>query len=136
MVAGARDPYAAELNLTPLLIAVFAVFGALARYFQSSLVASLLGKDFPYATLSINLIGSFLMGFLFYLTLERLNTPASLRAGILTGFLGSYTTFSTFSIETFTLVQEGRIARAAIYALVSVGLGLLAVTAGVALGRR
>ena len=67
----------------------------------------LIGRDFPYATLSINVGGSFLMGFLFIETLERLTISPALRTGILTGFIGGYTTFSTFEMEIFLLVEDG-----------------------------
>lgn len=122
--------------MTIISISIFAVLGALTRYYQSNFVASLLGKSFPYATLSINILGSFLMGFLFFFTLERIATPPSLRAGLLTGFLGAYTTFSTFSLETYSLFQDGRPAKALVYSLGSVTLGLAAVFLGAAMGRR
>jgi PII-like signaling protein len=74
-------------------IAVGGTLGCWARYAQTNLVQAVFGRDFPLATLSINVIGSFLMGFLFILTLERLMIPPSVRVGVLTGVLGGYTTF-------------------------------------------
>ncbi|KJF18459.1 MULTISPECIES: fluoride efflux transporter CrcB [Acidithrix] len=122
--------------MSALWIAIFAPLGALARYYQSNLVAGAFGKSFPYATLSINVIGSFLMGLLFYFTLDRLSVSPSIRAGVLTGFLGAYTTFSTFSIETLSLFQEGKVTKAISYSLMSVILGLGAVYLGSVLGKK
>ncbi len=85
---------------TYVAIAIGGTLGCWARYTQTSLVQAVFGRDFPLATLSINVIGSFLMGFLFILTLERLIVPPSVRVGVLTGALGGYTTFSTFEMET------------------------------------
>jgi hypothetical protein len=67
---------------------------------MTNLVQSTHGRDFPYATLSINVLACFLMGFLFEETLERLTISPVLRLGILTGFLGGFSTFSTFAMET------------------------------------
>ncbi len=86
--------------------------------------------------MSINILGSFLMGFLFYFTLERLTISPALRAGVLTGFLGAYTTFSTFSLETYSLVQEGKLLKALTYGFGSLILGFSGVFLGAALGRR
>ena len=122
--------------MTIVSISCFAILGALARYYQSNLVSAMFGKSFPYATLSINVFGSFLMGLLFFLTLERLTLSPSLRAGVLTGFLGAYTTFSTFSIETYSLIQDGNARKALIYSLGSVLLSIGAVFLGATLGRR
>jgi CrcB protein len=76
------------------------------------------------------------MGFLFTLTLEKLSISGALRTGILTGGLGAYTTFSTFSIETYTLFQSGYLLKAASYVILSFALGLLAVILGVWLAQR
>jgi CrcB protein len=116
-------------------IAVFGTLGCWARYFQAIWVQGLFGQEFPYAILSVNVIGSFLMGFLFILTLERLTLSPPLRIGILTGFLGGYTTFSTFEMETFLLAETGHAGRAIVYVVSSVGLGLLAVFVGALLAR-
>ena len=94
------------------------------------------GTSFPLATLSINVIGSFLMGLLFTLTLEKLSLSGPIRTGILTGGLGAYTTFSTFSIEAYTLFQAGHLVKAAAYLIISVVLGLIAVILGVWLAQR
>ncbi|MGH7044621.1 MAG: fluoride efflux transporter FluC, partial [Acetobacteraceae bacterium] len=75
-------------------------------------------------TLSINLLGSFLMGFLFIETLERLTFSPALRTGVLTGFLGGYTTFSTFQMESLLLYEQGEPLRAVLYQGLSVVLGL------------
>ncbi|MHB1706903.1 MAG: fluoride efflux transporter FluC, partial [Acidithiobacillus sp.] len=83
--------------MTLFYLAVFALLGAFARYGQTLVIQSVFGRDFPWATLSINVLGSFLMGFLFFQTLERVSISPALRTGILTGGLGAYTTFSTFS---------------------------------------
>jgi len=81
---------------TYVAIAIGGTLGCWARYTQTNLVQAVFGRNFPFATFSINVIGSLLMGFLFIVTLERLTIPPSVRAGILTGVLGGYTTFSTF----------------------------------------
>ncbi|HET9148361.1 MAG TPA: fluoride efflux transporter CrcB [Acetobacteraceae bacterium] len=116
-------------------LAVFGTLGCWARYFQAIWVQNLLGQEFPYAIFSINVIGSFLMGFLFILTLERLAVSPPLRVGVLTGFVGGYTTFSTFEMETLLLMQHGQGGKAALYVALSVGLGLLAAFFGAYLAR-
>lgn len=90
---------------------------------MTNLVVAIYGHEFPYATLSINLLGAFLMGFLFIETLERLTISPVLRTGILTGGLGGFTTFSTYEFETLTLVQQGEPFKAALYIALSLVLG-------------
>lgn len=123
------------MPLTFLFIAVFAALGAWARYGQTLLVQALFGRDFPWATLSINVLGSLLMGFLFFATLERVNIPPELRTGLLTGGLGAYTTFSTFSLETMNLFENGETLRALFYIGGSVVLSLFAALLGAFLSR-
>jgi fluoride exporter len=79
--------------------------------------------------MSINVTGSFLMGFLFVETLERLTLSPALRTGILTGVLGGYTTFSTFEMETLLLAENGEFMKA-LYAVPSAGLGFAAAFGG------
>ncbi len=121
--------------MTYLFIAVFAIVGAFARYGQTLLVQSLFGRGFPYATLSINVLGSFLMGFLFVATLERSAMSPELRVGILTGGLGAYTTFSTFSLEVVTRFESGEFGQAALYVAASVVLSIAAAMLGAWLAR-
>ena len=118
-----------------IYIAVFAIVGAYARYGQTLAVQGMLGRMFPFATLSINVLGSFLMGFLFFLTLERVTISPELRTGLLTGGLGAYTTFSTFSLETFNLIENGELLKATLYVFGSVVLSLAAVIFGAYLAR-
>lgn len=116
-------------------IAFFGVLGCWARFAQTALVQAVYGRDFPYATLSINIVASFIMGFLFVETLERLTLAPFLRTGILTGFIGGYSTFSTFEMETLLLAEGGEISKAALYAFLSVGLGFVAAFGGAYIAR-
>lgn len=120
---------------TYLAIAVGGTLGCWARYAMTNLVQLVYGREFPYATLSINLLGSFLMGFLFIETLERLTISPVVRTGILTGVLGGYTTFSTFEMETLLLVEQGEAWKAILYIALSVGLGLLFAFGGAYIAR-
>ncbi|HMN70316.1 MAG TPA: CrcB family protein [Rhodoblastus sp.] len=120
---------------TYIAIACFGVLGCWARFAQTGLVQSVYGRDFPYATLSINVMGSFIMGFLFVETLERLTLSPALRTGILTGFIGGYTTFSTFEMEALLLAEGGELAKAALYVFLSVALGFLAAFGGAYIAR-
>lgn len=91
-----------------LLVFLGAGVGGVLRYWLSSRVYMLLGKQFPYGTLIVNLSGCFLMGILFVLTLNRIDSFSSqLRVFLLIGLLGGYTTFSSFSIETVNLIENG-----------------------------
>jgi fluoride exporter len=120
---------------TYIAIAIFGVFGCWARYGMTNLVQTIYGREFPYATLSINVGGSFLMGFLFIETLERLTISPELRTGILTGFLGGYTTFSTFEMETLLLVEQGNAVNAILYVALSVVFGFVAAFFGAYIAR-
>jgi fluoride exporter len=111
------------------------VLGCWARYGMTNLVQTIYGRDFPYATLSINVGGSFLMGFLFVETLERLTISPELRTGILTGFIGGFTTFSTFEMEILLLVEQGSPVKAILYLLLSVFLGFGAAFGGAYIAR-
>ncbi len=121
--------------LTYAAIAIFGVLGCWARYAMTQLVQAIYGNDFPYATLSINVLGSFLMGFLFIETLERLTFNPFIRTGILTGFLGGFTTFSTFEMEALLLTERGAPSSALLYMALSGGLGLLAAFGGAFIAR-
>jgi CrcB protein len=116
-------------------IALFGTLGCWTRYGVTSLVRLVYGGEFPYATLIINVLGSGLMGFLFFATLERLTVSPAMRVGILTGFLGGFTTFSTFEMEMLLLAEQGAIARAVLYLALSVGLGFAAAFGGAYIAR-
>jgi fluoride exporter len=120
---------------TYVAIAIGGALGCWARYKQTNLVQGVFGRDFPLATLSINVIGSFLMGFLFIVTLERLTILPSVRVGVLTGVLGGYTTFSTFEMETLLLAESGEFFKAALYVVLSVGAGFAAAFGGAYVAR-
>jgi fluoride exporter len=118
-----------------IAIAAGGALGALARYGMSSAVYAWLGRGFPWGTLAVNLLGSFLMGLLFVLLIERLSWAPEWRGAILIGFLGAFTTFSTFSIETLNLLEEGAMLTAFLNMVVSVWLCVLVCWVGVILGR-
>ncbi|BCX89406.1 fluoride exporter [Methylomarinovum tepidoasis] len=111
--------------------------GALLRFLVSSGIYQWLGRDFPYGTLAVNVIGSFLIGLLSEgLLAEPVGRLAALyRPALLVGFLGAFTTFSTFSLETLNLIEQGQFWRALVNAVASVLLCLSAVALGVVLGR-
>jgi len=120
---------------TYIAIAVGGTLGCWGRFAMANLVQAIYGRDFPYATLSINLLGSFLMGFLFIETLERLTVLPAIRTGILTGVLGGFTTFSTFEMETLLLAEQGDGLKAVLYVVLSVGLGFLGAFGGAYIAR-
>ena len=116
-----------------LAIAAGGAIGALLRYWTSTTVHNRLGTGFPYGTLTVNVMGSLLMGFLYIWLIERLAAGSALRAFLLIGILGAFTTFSTFSMETLNLLESGQPGKALANVLASVivcitaaGLGVLA----------
>jgi CrcB protein len=119
---------------TALAIAVAGALGALARWGLNGWFTERF-PTFPLGTLVINVTGSFLIGVLFVVFVERTAASATVRLALMTGFLGAYTTFSTFSLETFRLLEEGDMRAALVNVLLSVALGLLAVWLGVVAGR-
>lgn len=119
-----------------VFIAVGGAIGAVLRYGASIGVYSLLGRGFPYGTLFVNVAGSLLIGVLSVVMLERFDIAPEWRAAVLVGVLGSFTTFSTFSIETLILLEQGDIVRAVANIVLSVLICLLAVWFGVSLGRQ
>jgi len=110
--------------------------GALMRFIVSTSMADKFGNSFPYGTLTVNVLGSFIMGFLAMFLVERIGIDPLLRLGLFVGFLGAFTTFSTFSMETFNLLEQGDILRALLNMFISVILSVLAVWLGVFLGKQ
>ena len=119
-----------------IFIAMGGAVGAVLRYGASLGVYSFMGRGFPYGTLFVNVTGSLLMGLLGVLMLERFNIGPEWRAAVLVGVLGSFTTFSTFSIETLNLLEQGDVMRAVTNILLSVLVCLVAVWFGVLIGRQ
>jgi crcB protein len=110
--------------------------GALLRFWVAGWVYGLLGRSFPWGTLAVNVSGSLLMGFLYVMLVERLAVAPEWRALLLVGFLGAFTTFSTFSLETLTLIEDGQLLRAMANVLLSVVLCIGAAWVGMVLGRQ
>lgn len=119
-----------------LAIAAGGAIGSVMRFLVSSGIHKIFGRDFPHGTLSVNVIGSLLMGFLYIVLIERASLGPEWRAFLLIGLLGAFTTFSTFSIETLNLVESGELIKAGTNVLFNVTFCLLAVWAGVLVGRQ
>jgi len=118
-----------------IAVAVGGALGSALRFGVSSWVHALVGRAFPYGTLAVNIVGCLAMGFLFVWFLERMADAAVWRAGVLIGLLGGFTTFSAFSMETFTLFEDGFHARALVNVIANVVLCLMATWIGVWIGR-
>ena len=109
--------------------------GAVLRWLVDGWISERNQTAFPLGTFVINLTGSFVLGVLFAWVIERNVLPPEVRLPLMVGFLGAYTTFSTFMLESWRLVEEGAYALAAANLVGSVVLGLVAVVAGLAVGR-
>ncbi len=118
-----------------LAIAAGGAVGSVLRYAVSTGVYSIAGREFPYGTFVVNVIGSLMMGLLFVLLIERMDVPVIWRMALLVGVLGAFTTFSTFSIETLNLMQSGDYVRAMANVILSVVLCVGATWLGFKLGR-
>lgn len=122
--------------MSKLLLIGFAGFvGTLSRYWMSGVIAKRYGETFPMGTLVVNLLGCFLVGLLFYLLEERFLVNQAVRSAILIGFLGGYTTFSSFGLQSFTLMQDGEFGLAVLNITASNVIGLLLVWAGYTLAK-
>jgi CrcB protein len=118
-----------------ILIALAGLLGTLLRYWLSGVVARQYGETFPWGTMAVNLVGCFLAGVVFYITEERFLVNAVLRTVILIGFLGGFTTFSSYGLQTFTLLRDGEFGLATLNVAASNLFGLLMVWAGYTLAR-
>ncbi len=119
-----------------LAIAAGGSLGAVSRYWMSTTANQWLGQEFPYGTLAVNLLGSLLMGFLSVLLVQRFNVSDEIRVGLLVGFLGSFTTFSTFAMDNLHLAANDAIFQAGLYILLSLLLCILGAWAGLATAKQ
>lgn len=120
----------------PLAVSLGAIPGALSRYYLTLFFARWLGTSFPYGTFVINITGALVMGFFVTLTLERTITSPDLRLLVAVGFLGSYTTFSTYALDTSVLLKSGNQGLALFYWLGSAALGFIGLEIGSFLARK
>ena len=119
-----------------IAIAIGGAVGSVLRYGLSTWVHTFASRSFPYGTLAVNVLGCLVMGVLFVLLTERFAANGVLRAGLLIGVLGGFTTFSSFSIETFNLIEQGAMAKAAGNMAASLVLCIGATWFGVILARQ
>ena len=120
----------------PIAVSLGAIAGSLSRYYLSIWLAQRFGTGFPYATLFVNLTGSFAMGLLTTLVLERtLLISPEIRLLIAVGFLGSYTTFSTYELDSISLIRDSQLNEAFIYWLGSAVLGSIVLYLGIIAAR-
>lgn len=125
-----------ESALKIFSIALGGAFGAVARYLVNVSPITGVFDKFPFPTFVINVVGSFLIGFLMIVFADKVIVSENVRMAVIVGFLGAFTTFSTFEAEIFGLVRDKQMLVALLYLGLSVIVGFAGVLAGVALGRR
>lgn len=118
-----------------MAVAAGGAFGAVARFLTTQWVHGLVGRGFPWGTLAVNVLGSLLLGTLYALMLERFATSPELRAALLVGVLGAFTTFSTFAVDTVGLLEQGEFIAALANILAQVVICLLAAWLGLTVAR-
>ena len=118
-----------------LLVGLAGLAGTLCRYWLSGALARRHGETFPVGTLVVNLLGCFAAGLLLHFMQERQAFSETARAAVFVGLLGGFTTFSSYGLQTFTLLREGRVGLAALNVVASNLLGVLMVCAGYALAK-
>ncbi|MBP1851092.1 fluoride efflux transporter CrcB [Rhizobium halophytocola] len=118
-----------------LLVAIGGAAGSVLRYLVGILTLRTFGPNFPWGTITVNIIGSFVIGLFAEMVARRFNASPELRVLLVTGFLGGFTTFSAFSLDFVALFERGQVVAAGGYLIASVLLSLLAVFAGLTLGR-
>lgn len=116
-------------------IAVFGLLGVFSRYLVGVTITRHIATAFPLGTFAINMTGAFAIGIVYVLGVEQAVISEDLRIGIMVGYLGGFTTFSSYCLETVRLLETGRLAYAALYAGLSNLLGLAAALGGMALTR-
>lgn len=120
---------------TTLLIGAGGALGAMARYLLSSGITQVMGTQFPWGILCVNIAGCFAMGLVAGLGTQAFPMSADMKSFLATGILGGFTTFSAFSLDAVQLAERGEMASAALYVVVSVTGSILALVAGLALVR-
>ena len=124
-----------DIDMTLVFLAVGGAFGAVSRYLVQGWVQDLAGGRFPWGTFVVNFSGSSMLGLVFALAMDRGVLAPEIRVPLMVGFIGSYTTFSTLMLESWVLVDEGDLSHLLINLVGSVVIGMIAVVAGLALGR-
>jgi len=117
------------------MVGIGGFLGAIARFWLGGYVSTKMGTRFPYGTFLINCTGCFLIGLIVTLLAEKTHWSPNWRYLIPIGFIGAYTTFSTFEYETFRVIQDGELLMAFLNVVLSVIVGFLAVWMGVVAGR-
>ena len=128
-------PVRGRSKMRAVLVGVAGFFGAISRYWMDGWISRLAGGGFPWGTLVVNLSGCFLVGLLTTFLTERLLPHPNIRIAITVGFVGAYTTFSTFAYESLRQLQDGAIGLAFANIVVSVAAGIAAAWVGVVVGR-
>lgn len=116
-------------------VAIGGALGSIARYALSTYIFDISSHKFPYATLIVNVLGTFAMGILFVVIVERSAMPAEMRSLLMIGFVGAFTTFSTFSLDALGLWQNGHIFMSLVYMLATIILCLIAISSAIWLTR-
>lgn len=117
-------------------IGLFGACGCLARYFVSGWTYQLFGRGLPFGTMAVNILGSFLLGLIMEGSMRSTLLSPEVRMGITVGFMGGFTTFSTFSFETMRLLEEGSIWQAGANVLLNIVICIVAAGIGIYLARQ